>query len=185
MPASFWLLTLDSRPSTLSCPPAIVYVRLCAKSVRNWRTAGSNCASSMIWVWRGRGFVPSTRRWSMRRSGGFIKAILRSCRKPTRAKLRERVGLVAHGGYGRRQQAPFSDVDLMILYEGKRGRADRSVRQPVDAGYLRRLPALGPRACARRRRRCNGAQTTRSSARRCWSRGCCWATRRCTSDSAS
>src|SRR3954469_13479708 len=35
-------------------------------------------------------------------------------------QIRERVTLVAHGGYGRRQQAPFSDVDLMVLYEGKR-----------------------------------------------------------------
>ena len=34
-------------------------------------------------------------------------------------QLRDRVALVAHGGYGRRQQAPYSDVDLMILYEGK------------------------------------------------------------------
>src|SRR5687768_9631885 len=36
------------------------------------------------------------------------------------AQIRERISLVAHGGYGRRQQAPYSDVDLMLLYEGKR-----------------------------------------------------------------
>ncbi|MEM9186043.1 MAG: [protein-PII] uridylyltransferase [Planctomycetota bacterium] len=34
-------------------------------------------------------------------------------------RLREQVVLVAHGGYGRRQMAPFSDVDLMFLYEGQ------------------------------------------------------------------
>jgi [protein-PII] uridylyltransferase len=35
------------------------------------------------------------------------------------SQLRERVALVAHGGYGRRQQAPHSDVDMMLLYGGK------------------------------------------------------------------
>jgi len=47
------------------------------------------------------------------------------------AELRERVALVAHGGYGRRQQAPYSDVDMMVLYGGK--------IDPLIADFARRL----------------------------------------------
>ena len=32
-------------------------------------------------------------------------------------ELTKHIALVAHGGYGRRDVAPFSDVDLMVVYE--------------------------------------------------------------------
>ncbi|MCA9238866.1 MAG: [protein-PII] uridylyltransferase [Planctomycetales bacterium] len=42
------------------------------------------------------------------------------------ARLRRNLVLVAHGGYGRRQMAPYSDVDMMILH---RGRVDGDVER--------------------------------------------------------
>jgi [protein-PII] uridylyltransferase len=53
--------------------------------------------------------------------------------------LWSQIALVAHGGYGRRDVAPYSDVDLMILHHpAASGRvaplAERLLRDVFDAG---------------------------------------------------
>ncbi len=49
----------------------------------------------------------------------LFDVILAELDEEVTGSLRSQIALVAHGGYGRRQSAPFSDVDLMILYQGR------------------------------------------------------------------
>ena len=69
--------------------------------------------------------------------GAFRFALCR-VRNPQRAL--KKVSLCAHGGYGRRQLNPYSDLDIGLLYEGRLGKNIRAINKYMvpflwDLGY--------------------------------------------------
>jgi [protein-PII] uridylyltransferase len=70
---------------------------------------------------------------------GLYEAAIADLKQAGHGGVGPRVALVPHGGYGRRDVAPFSDVDLMILHAPEVGDdvaplAERMMRDLFDAG---------------------------------------------------
>jgi [protein-PII] uridylyltransferase len=71
----------------------------------------------------------------------LYRAVLADLNEPLDGELAQQIALVAHGGYGRRDVAPYSDVDLMILHSPEASQrvvplATRFMRDVFDAGLM-------------------------------------------------
>jgi [protein-PII] uridylyltransferase len=84
---------------------------------------------------------------------GVWEAVLADLPGPQAAAVARHAALVAHGGFGRREMAPFSDVDLMILHDGSAGAAVAEVARLLlqdlfDAGlHVGQSVRTIPEAC--------------------------------------
>jgi len=85
---------------------------------------------------------------------GLFDAALPAVEGGSRGGLQDRLALVAHGGYGRREVAPFSDVDVMLLRAAGDTRpvgrlAERLLCDVFDAGLILGHSVRTPEEAAR------------------------------------
>lgn len=85
-----------------------------------------------------------------RQVGMLFQAALDDLEHEDRERVLERVSLVVHGGVGRFEMAPYSDIDLMLLHEGADSDhvtflAQRLSQDIFDSGYRLGLSVRTPR----------------------------------------
>ena len=80
----------------------------------------------------------------------IVHRVLKEATGDAKTSLNGKIALVPHGGYGRRDVAPFSDIDLMLLYRPESFELAEKIakglsREVVDAGLSLGFSARTPR----------------------------------------